>query len=320
MKAAIYRRYGVLELAEVERPALTDDGVLVRVRAASVNALDWYFFSGWLHPMRLIQGLQGPGPRGLGADFAGTVEAIGRRVTTVKPGDDVFGAKLASSFAEYLCVSENRVAPKPSNASFEEAAALPVAGLTALQALRDHARLRPGQRVLVNGASGGVGTFTVQIAKAMGGEVTAVCRTPNVELVRALGADHVVDYTREDFTRDDRRYDVMIDVAGSRTWSDCKRVLAPEATLVIAGGPRTNRWVGPMRQMLAMRLASMGDRRRVKMFVATSNRADLLALRDLVESGKIRPAIDRRYSLDQVADAVSYLGEGHARAKVVVTI
>jgi NADPH:quinone reductase-like Zn-dependent oxidoreductase len=282
--------------------------------------MDWYFLHGRPYAMRLATGLFGPGRRGLGADFAGTVEAVGGRVTGFKPGDDVFGARIASSFAEVLCVSESRVAPKPANASFEEAAALPVAGLTALQALRDQARLRPGQRVLVNGSTGGVGTFAVQIAKAMGAEVTPVCRTPNVGLVRSLGADHVVDYTREDFTRGDRRYDVMVDVAGSRPWSECVRVLAPDATVVIAGGPRRNPWVGPLAQMIGMRLGAIGGRRRVRMFVATSTRADLLALRDLAESGKIRPAIDRRYPLDRIADALSYLGEGHARAKVVVTI
>jgi NADPH:quinone reductase-like Zn-dependent oxidoreductase len=231
----------------------------------------------------------------------------------------VFGGTASGAFAEYVRVSQT-VVPKPANLTFEQAAAVPTAAVTALQGLRDHGRLRPGQTVLVNGASGGVGTFAVQLAKAFGAEVTGVCSTHNVELVRSLGADHVVDYTREDFTRSGRRYDLLLDVAGSRPWSDCRRVLGKDAALVLIGGPKTNPWVGPLGHVAGVRLASLRASQKVVFFVAKFNREDFLVLSELLETGKVTPVIDRRYELRDLPAALSYLGEGHARAKVVITV
>jgi NADPH:quinone reductase-like Zn-dependent oxidoreductase len=265
-------------------------------------------------------GLRRPKTERLGADFAGTVEAVGKTVTQFRPGDEVFGGR-DGAFAEYVCVREERaIVPKPANVTFEEAAAVPIAALTALQGLRDQGRLQPGQRVLVNGASGGVGTFAVQIAKALGAEVTAVCSTRNVELVRSLGADHVVDYTREDFTRSDRRYDLLLDVAGSKSWPDCRRVLEPHATLVIVGAPKGNRLFGPLGHVLRLRLGALRGSQKAVFFIAKFNKPDLLYLQELLATGQVKPVIDRRYELSEIADALTYLGEGHARAKVVLTI
>jgi NADPH:quinone reductase-like Zn-dependent oxidoreductase len=322
MKAALRRRYGspdVLELGEVERPELVDDGVLVRVRATSINRADWYALNGAPTIARpAMGGLRRPKSPLLGSDFAGTVEAVGKDVTDLEPGDDVFGGRTGA-FAEYVC-SRMGVAKKPANLTFEEAAALPVAALTALQGLRDEGRLRPGEKVLVNGASGGVGTFAVQIAKALGAEVTAVCSTRNVDQARSLGADHVVDYTREDFTRGARRYDLLFDNAGSRSWSACARVLAPRARLVLVGAPMGNHLLGPLGHIAGMLLRSLPSRRSAVFFVAKLNRADLTTLRELVEAEKVRPVVDRRYELSEIADALRYMGEGHARGKVVVAV
>jgi NADPH:quinone reductase-like Zn-dependent oxidoreductase len=269
---------------------------------------------------RLQAGLLKPRRTTLGTDFAGTVEAVGDNVKQLQPGDKVFGAK-AGAFAEYVCVSEDRaVVPKPANVSFEQAAAVPVAAITALQGLRDKGRLQPGQKVLINGSSGGVGTFAVQIAKALGGEVTAVCSTTKVELVRSLGADHVIDYTRDDFTLSRQRYDLMLDNVGSRSWSDCKRVLADKATLVVVGGPKGNRLLGPASHLIKVRLASIGASQRAVPFLATLNRDDLLVLSGLVETGKITPVIDRRFELSEISEALDYLGDRHARGKVVITV
>jgi len=321
MRAVIRKKYGsadLLDLQEVEQPDLADDTVLVRVRAASINPADWYGMTGRPYVGRAEMGLRKPKPDRLGADFAGTVEAVGKDVTHVRPGDEVFGAK-SGALAEYVSVRD-AVVPKPANLTFEEAAAVPVAAVTALQGLRDKGRLRAGQKVLINGASGGVGTFAVQIAKALGAEVTAVCSTRNVELVRSLGADHVVDYTREDFSRGDRRYDLMLDVAGSRSWSDCKRVLDPKARLVIVGAPKGSRLLGPLSHVMKLYLAALGNSRKVGFFVAKLNRADLVFLRELLEAGTVRPVLDKRYELSEVADAFRYLGEGHAQGKVVLTV
>jgi NADPH:quinone reductase-like Zn-dependent oxidoreductase len=246
------------------------------------------------------------------------VEAVGANVTHVQAGDDVFGGRNGA-LAEYVCVRD-AVVPKPANLSFEEAAAVPVAAITALQGLRDKGKLEPGQKVLVNGASGGVGTFAVQIAKALGAEVTAVCSTRNVELVRSLGADHVVDYTRDDFTRSDRRYDLLLDVAGSRPWRECKRVLAPRARLVVVGGPKANRLLGPLSHAIKVRLASLGSRRKVSFFIAKLTRTDMEAVRGLLEAGDVTPVVERCYTLSEVADAFRYLGAGHAQGKIVVTV
>jgi NADPH:quinone reductase-like Zn-dependent oxidoreductase len=321
MRAIVRNTYGspdVLELQETDMPALTDDGVLVRVRAASVNPADWYGLTGRPYLARPLVGLLKPKSNRLGVDFAGTVEAVGRDVTHVRPGDEVFGGK-SGAFAEYVAVRE-AVVPKPANLTFEQAAAVPVAAVTALQALRDKGRLQPGQKVLINGASGGVGTFAVQIAKALGAEVTGVCSTGNVDLVRSLGADHVVDYTAEDFTRSDRRYDLMLTIAGSRSWSEYRRLLEPKATLVIVGAPKGSRLLGPLGHIVNIRLASLASSQRVVFFVAKLTRADMTVLRQLLEAGKVTPVVDRRYELSETADALRYLGEGHARGKIVVTV
>ena len=323
MKAIVYDKYGsteVLELREIDKPAVPDDGVLVRVHASSVNPLDWHTMTGLPYVARLQAGLLKPRRTTLGTDFAGTVEAVGDNVKQFQPGDEVFGAK-AGAFAEYVCVSEDRaVVPKPANVSFEQAAAVPVAAITALQGLCDKGRLQSGQKVLINGSSGGVGTFAVQIAKALGGEVTAVCSTTKVELVRSLGADHVIDYTRDDFTLSRQRYDLMLDNVGSRSWSDCKRVLADKATLVVVGGPKGNRLLGPASHLIKVRLASIGASQGAVPFLATLNRDDLLVLSGLVETGKITPVIDRRFELSEISEALDYLADRHARGKVVITV
>jgi NADPH:quinone reductase-like Zn-dependent oxidoreductase len=321
MKAIVRARFGspdVLELQEIDKPELTDDGVLVRVRAASVNRGDWYAVTGSPWVGRTQMGLLKPKERLLGADFAGTVEAVGSEVTEFRAGDEVFGARTGA-LAEYVNVRK-AVVRKPANVTFEQAAAVPVAAITALQGLRDKGKIQPGQQVLINGASGGVGTFAVQIAKAFGAEVTGVCTTGNVELVRSLGADHVIDYTREDFTRSERRYDLLLDVAGGRSWSEVKRVLNPEANLVIVGAPKGNRLLGPLSHIAKPRLASLRSSQKVAFFIAKLNKPDLEVLRELLEAGKVTPVIDRRYELSEAADALRYMGEGHCRAKVVITV
>jgi NADPH:quinone reductase-like Zn-dependent oxidoreductase len=321
MKAIVRDTYGspdVLELREIEKPELTDDGVLVRVRAASVNRGDWYALTG-LYVGRPQMGLRKPKSRLIGGDFAGTVEAVGSDVTEFRPGDEVFGGRTGA-FAEYVCARARSVALKPAHLTFEEAAAVPVAALTALQGLRDRGHIQPGQKVLINGASGGVGTFAVQIAKALGAEVTAVCSTKNVDLVRSIGADHVVDYTREDFARSEQRYDLMFDNAGSRSWSACKRVLNPHATVVLVGGQMGNRLLGPLGHVVKMRLAALGSSRNVVFFVAKFNKPDMEVLRELLEEGKMTPVIDRRYELSGIADALRYMGDGHAQGKIVITV
>ena len=320
MKAIVHNTYGspdVLELQEIDKPDPADDEVLVRVRAASVNPADWYGITGRPYVARPMMGLRKPKSSSVRTDFAGTVEAVGSDVTEFRPGDEVFGR--SGAFAEYVCVGE-AVAPKPANLTFEEAASVPVAALTALQGLRDKGQLQPGQKVLINGASGGVGTFAVQIAKALGAEVTGVCSTRNVDLVRSLGADHVIDYTEEDFTRGDRRYDLLLDVAGSRSWRACKRVLNPQATLVMIGAPKATRLLGPLGHIVKVRLAAVRSSRTVVFFVAKLSKADLDVLRELLEAGKVTPVIDRRYELSDIADAFRYLGQGHAQGKIVITV
>ena len=323
MRAIVRNTYGspdVLELQEIDKPDVTDDEVLVRVRAASVNRADWYTLTGTPYVGRTQLGLLKPKSNRMGVDFAGTVEAVGRDVTQFRPGDEVFGGR-SGAFAEYVCVREDRaVVPKPANVTFDEAAAVPVAAITALQGLRDKGQIQPGQKVLINGASGGVGTFAVQIAKAFGAEVTGVCSTRNVDLVRSIGADHVIDYTQEDFTRSDRRYDLMLDVAGSRSWSACRRVLNPQATLVIVGAPKGNRLIGPLSHIVKVRLAALRSSQKVVFFIAKFNKADMAVLRELLEAGKVTPVMDGRYELSEIADALRYIGEGHCRGKVVITV
>jgi len=321
VKAVVHDRFGmadVLRVGETEMPELVDDGVLVRVRAASVNPADWYGMAGRPYVGRVSVGLRGPRQPVLGVDFAGTVEAAGKEVADLQPGDEVYGGR-SGSLAEYVCVRVG-VARKPANLSFEQAAAVPVAAVTALQALRDNGRVETGQRVLVNGASGGVGTFAVQLAKAFGAEVTAVCSTAKVELVRSLGADRVVDYTEDDFSREGERYDLILDIAGSRPWSAYKRVLDPEGTLVVVGGSKKNRLLGPLAHVIKIRLASVPGSRRATFFIAKITRPDLELIRDLIEEGMVTPVVERTYELNEIADAFSYLGKGHAHGKLVVTV
>jgi NADPH:quinone reductase-like Zn-dependent oxidoreductase len=322
MKAIVRRRYGapdVVEVEEVAKAELADeDSVLVRVRAAALNPADWYAVTGTPYVGRPQMGLRRPKSERVGIDFAGTVEAVGGNVEHLRPGEDVFGAR-SGALAEYVSVRD-AVVQKPAGVSFAEAAGVPVAAITALQALRDKGEVEPGQHVLINGASGGVGTFAVQLAKVLGAEVTGVCSPANVELARSLGADHVIDYTQEDFTRSGRRYDLMLDIAGSRSWSECTRVLAPAATVVVVGAPKGTRLLGPLSHVIAMRLGGARGSRKARFFIARTNRADLDVLRELLEAGTLRSVVDRQYELSQTADAFRYLGEGHARGKVVVTL
>lgn len=324
MRAIVHERYGrpdvlgVLELRDVDMPIVEDDQVLVRVHASSVNPVEWYGVTG-PYFARIGNGMRRPKSPSVGADLAGRVEAVGRDVKDFQPGDEVFGTG-AGAWAEYACASEARIGPKPANLSFEEAAAVPIAAITALQALRDKGRIQPGQRVLINGASGGVGTFAVQLAKAFGADVTAVCSTGNVDQARELGADRVVDYTQEDFTRRAERHDLMLDIAGSRSFSDFRRVLTPKAIVVLVGGRMTYRGLGPLPHLASTLLASKGRSQTVAFFVAKITNDDLGFLQELLEAGRVRPVIDRRYELSDAPDALRYLGEGHARGKVVITL
>jgi NADPH:quinone reductase-like Zn-dependent oxidoreductase len=322
MKAIAHVRYGrppaALELRDVDKPVLGDDQVLVRVEASSVNPVEWYGVTG-PYFARMGEGLRNPKSTDVGADLAGRVEAVGKDVKAFQPGDEVFGTS-GGSWAEYAVAGEEKLAPKPANVSFAEAAAVPVAGLTALQALRDKGEVQPGQKVLINGASGGVGTYAVQIAKAFGADVTAVCSTQNVEQARSLGADRVVDYTQEDFTKRGERHDLMLDIAGSRSFLASRRVLTPEATVVLIGGPMTYRGLGPLPHLGGTMLKSRGRSQTVKFFVAKINTADLVVMKELLEAGKVRSVIDREYPLSEAPEALSYLGEGHARGKVVITV
>ncbi len=322
MKAAFHERYGppeVVELRDVDTPAIQDHQVLVRVHASSVNPAEWYEVNGpWF--VRLFgTGLRRPKDPRVGADLAGRVEAVGSDVKEFQQGDEVFGTGGAA-WAEYAAAREVRLVPKPANVTFEEAAAVPIAALTALQALRDHGKLQPGQKVLINGASGGVGTFAVQIAKALGAEVTAVCSTRNVEQARALGADRVVDYTQEDFTNLDARYDLLIDIAGSKPFSKLRHVLTPEATVVIVGAKFPGRGLGPLGHVVSTRLSALGKSQTVKFFIAKITKEDLAVMQELLDDGKVRSVIDKTYELSHVDDALRYLGEGHARGKVVITM
>lgn len=319
MRAVFFPRYGspnVLEVREIEKPVPTEDEALVKVYASSVNPSEWYSMKGLLIG-RLGNGLLKPSRTRLGTDFAGVVEAVGQNVMQFKPGDEVFGAR-GGAFADYVCVSK-MIFPKPANMTFEEAGSVGVAAITALQALRDYGKVQAGQKVLINGASGGVGTFAVQIAKVLGAEVTAVCSTRNVERARLLGADHVVDYTKEEFTRSGQRYDLMIDIAGSRSWAACRRVLTSNATVVIVGG-RSMPLIGPLGHVIRMKLASLGSTRKVVFFIAKFNKEDMLFLKDLLETGRVKPVVEQSYPLSEVAEAMRHLGAGHAQGKIVVTM
>jgi len=323
MKAIVYCDYGVpnLKLQEIEKPTPADDQLLVRVHAASVNPLDWHFVEGTPYVMRAMGvGLRKPKDTRLGVDFAGSVEAVGKNVTKFKPGDEVFGGRTGA-FADYVCVRESRaVALKPASVTFEQAASVPIAGITALQALRDKGQLQAGQKVLINGASGGVGTFAVQIAKSLGADVTGVCSTRNVDLVQSLGADHVIDYTKEDFTKTDQLYDLIVDNVGNRSLSECRRVLKPKGTFVLVGGGGANEQglIGPMAKPLKLMLVSPFVSQKMGMILAELNHDDLALLADLMQSGKVKPVIDRTYKLSDVPEAIKYLEQGHARGKVII--
>ena len=322
MKAIVFERYGapdVLELRELDTPHANDDQVLVRVRAASVNPIDWHRLRGQPLFVRGSEGFRRPKNTGLGADVCGTVEQVGRDVSALKPGDEVFGMSIRT-LAEYAAVAADGLVAKPANLTFEQAAAVPLAALTAAQALRRAGELEPGRSVLVNGASGGVGTFAVQIAKALGADVTAVCSARNVELVQSLGADEVVDYTREDFTKRGSRYDLVVDTVMNRSLGALRRVAKEDAAIVLVGAAKGRSGGRPMlrfvRAMLGKRFASQ----QVLSFLTERNRDDLLLLKELIEAGKVMPAIDRTYPLAETADAIRYLEQGHARGKVVVAV
>ena len=324
MKAIRFCEYGspdVLKFEDVEKPVPNDDQILIKVRSASLNFIDLGVMRGpW--PLRLMSGLRKPEKTGLGTDVAGQVEAVGKNVTLFKAGDEVFGA-ARPSLAEYVCARADRaIALKPSNITFEQAASVPIAAITALQGLRDKGHISPGQKVLINGASGGVGTFAVQIAKSWGAEVTGVCSTRNLDLVRSLGADHVIDYTKEDFTKGEQRYDVILDNVGTQPLSGFKRALVPNGICVMigGGGPNDGGLIGPMARPIKALFLSPFMTQKMGMMMAELNKKDLNVLGDLMQSGKVKPVIDRTYPLSQIADAIRYLEQGHARGKVVITI
>jgi NADPH:quinone reductase-like Zn-dependent oxidoreductase len=323
MKAIVQDTYGstdVLEFVDIDKPEIADDEVLVRVHAAGVDRGVWHVMAGLPYPLRLAgYGLRTPKNPVPGMDVAGVVEAVGKNVTRFQPGDEVFGIGKGT-FAEYTRVLENKLAPKPANLSFEQAAAVAISGSTALQGLRDYGQVQPGQKVLIIGASGGVGTYAVQLAKAFGAEVTAVCSTTKVDLVRSLGADHVIDYLRDDFAAGEGQYDVILDIGGNASLSRLRGVLAPKGTLVIAGGETGGRWLGGSDRQIRAVLLSPFVGQTLRTFVNSENHKDLIVLTGLIEAGKVTPAIDRRYPLAEAPKAIRYLLEGHARGKVVVTI
>ena len=327
MKAIVQDRYGppkdVLELRDIDKPAVEDGEVLIRVHAASVNPADWHVIRGVPYIARLQFGLRAPKNTVPGCDVAGRVEAVGENVTKFQPGDEVFGSPFMrgfGAFAEWAAVSDDVLAVRPANLSFDDTAAVPVAALTALQGLRDHARVEPGQKVLIVGASGGVGTFAVQIAKSFGAEVTGVCSARNVDMVRSLGADHVVDYTQEDFADGGQRYDFIFQLAGTRSASDCRRALSPKGTLVLSSGESSGRLIGPVGRVFVASALSPFVSQKLLSFTVSPNSEDLGALKGLIEAGKVSPVIDRRYSLNEVPEAIGYLEQGHARGKVVVAV
>jgi NADPH:quinone reductase-like Zn-dependent oxidoreductase len=325
MRAIVYCDYGLgnLKLKDIEKPVPSDDQVLVKVRAASVNPYDWHFVEGTPKIMRMMGvGLRKPKDTRLGVDFAGTVEGVGKNVTQFKAGDEVFGGR-GGAFAEYVCPRATRaVALKPSNVTFEQAASVNIAGITALQGLRDKGKVQPGQKVLINGASGGVGTFAVQIAKSLGADVTGVCSARNIDLVKSLGADHVIDYTKEDFAKGNERYDVILDNVPNHSLSEIRRVLNPNGKYVLigGGGPNDNRWIGPFARLIHIAVLSPFIDQKMGMMMADANQNDLTALADMMQTGKLKPVIDRTYKLDQVPDAIRYVEQGHARGKVIITV
>jgi NADPH:quinone reductase-like Zn-dependent oxidoreductase len=324
MKAIVQDKYGdaedVLRLEEIDRPEVGDDEVLLRVHAAGVDRGVWHLMAGLPYPVRLAgQGVRAPKTRVRGREVAGRVEVVGKNVTSLRPGDEVFGIG-EGCFAEYACATQDKLAPKPANITFEQAAAVGVSALTALQAVRDRGQLQPGQKVLVIGASGGVGTFAVQIAKAFGADVTGVCSTTKVDLVRSFGADRVIDYTRDDIVDDAQRYDVILDTGGHRSLTHLRRALTPRGTLVIVGSETGGRWLGGSdRQLRALMLSPLVGQK-LGTFICSENAKDLIVLTELIESGLVTPVIDRTYRLSETPAAIRYMQEGHARGKVVITV
>src|ERR687885_717183 len=323
MKAIVRYEYGssdLLELKDIDKPEIGDEEVLVRVHAAGVDRGVWHLMTGLAYPIRLAgYGLRAPKNPVLGMDLAGVVDTVGKNVSRFQPGDEVFGIG-EGSFAEYVRAREDKLASKPANLTFEQAAAVAISGLTALQALRDHGRVEPGQEVLIIGASGGVGTYAVQLAKAFGARVTGVCSTTKVEMVRSIGADHVIDYTREDFAEGEQRYDLILDIGGNSSLARPRRTLTPEGTLVIVGGEGGGRWLGGTdRQLRAMMLSPFVGQK-LGTFINKENHQDMIVLKEFIESGKVTPVIDRTYPLAEVPEAIRYLEEGHARGKVVITL
>jgi NADPH:quinone reductase-like Zn-dependent oxidoreductase len=323
MQAVVQDTYGsadVLELRDIDKPEIGDDEVLVRIHAAGVDRGVWHLMTGQAYLIRLAgYGFRRPKNPVRGREAAGTVEAIGKDVSRFRPGDEVMGTS-EGSFAEYARAREDKLAPKPVNLTFEQAAAVPISASTALQGVRDKGQVQPGQKVLIIGASGGVGTFAVQLAKAFGAEVTGVCSTAKVDLVRSIGADHVIDYASEDFTKGGKRYDLILDIGGNRSLSHLRRALTPEGTLVLVGGEGGGRWIGGMDRQVRALAISPFVRQKLKMFVAREHYEELQLLTELIEAGKITPVIDRTYPLSEAADAIRYLEQGHARGKVVITI
>ena len=322
MKAIVYYEYGspdVLQFKEVEKPAVRADSVLVRVHGSAANPYDWHFIRGEPYFMRLMFGLRAPKRNALGVDFSGVVEEVGQEVTAFKPGDEVYGM-CDGAFAEYLCAPESEVTLKPKSLGFDLAAAVPLAGLTALQGLRDSGRLRPGQRVLIIGASGGVGTFAVQIAKDLGAHVTGVCSTRNLEMVRSLGADEVIDYTRQDFAEGSAKYDVIFQLGGMHSPSYCRRALTPQGRLVLSSGDSDGVWIGPMDRILKAAVLSPFVSQTLVVLDVKRSKADLETLAELIDAGKLKPVIDRTYSLEEVSEAVRYVEQGHAQGKVLIGI
>lgn len=322
MKAIEQRGYGgpdQLELREVERPEPTDEQILVRVHVAAINPLDWHFLTGTPWLVRLVAGIRTPKQPRRGVDMAGVVESVGSAVTRFQPGDEVFGAGVGA-FAEYAVSKETVLAPLPTGMTMADAAALPVAAVTALQGLRDHANAGPGRSILINGAGGGVGNYAVQIAKALGAEVTAVCGTHNVEIVRSLGADRVVDYATTDFATESRRYDAILDNVGNRSLRDCRRVLSDDGVLVMVSGPKKNRLLGPIARVIRAKVRFLTGRQRAVTFTASETADELAALSRMVEQGELRSVIDRTYPLADTADAIRYLAEGHSEGKVMIDV
>jgi NADPH:quinone reductase-like Zn-dependent oxidoreductase len=323
MRAIVHDTYGstdVVQLRDVDKPEIGDAEVLVHVHAAGLDRGVWHIMTGLPYPIRLAgYGLRAPNNPVLGADVAGVVEAVGKDVTRFQPGDEVFGI-AKGSYAEYARAPEDKLAPKPSNLTFEQAAVVAISGLTALQGLRDHGKVSRGQKVLIIGASGGVGTYAVQLAKVFGAEVTAVCSTTKVDMVRSLGADHVIDYARDDFAQADPRYDVILDIGGNAPLSRLRRALAPKGTLVIAGGETGGRWLGGADRQVRALLLSRFVAQRLATFVCRENHEDLLVLAELLESRKVEPVIDRAFPLPQVPEAIRHLEQGRARGKVVITV